>query len=73
MQYSAPFFVTHMFNKLTMANANEKYEIGRKSQTADYVNIISMMTVYPRTRFAKDVSLLTIWPKDTHRHGLGFD
>jgi hypothetical protein len=29
--------------------------------------------IYPRARFAKDVSLLTIWPKDHHRLGLGED
>jgi hypothetical protein len=29
--------------------------------------------IYPRASFAKDVSLLTIWPKDTHRQGLGVD
>jgi hypothetical protein len=31
------------------------------------------MQVYPRARFAKDVILLTNWPKDTHRQGLGVD
>jgi hypothetical protein len=31
------------------------------------------LTIYPRARFAKDVSLLTIWPTDTHRQGLGVD
>jgi hypothetical protein len=29
--------------------------------------------IYPGARFAKDVSLLIIWPKDTHRQGLGVD
>jgi hypothetical protein len=29
--------------------------------------------IYPRVRFAKYVRLLTIWPKDTHRRGLGDD
>jgi hypothetical protein len=29
--------------------------------------------IYPRARFAKDESMLTIWPKDTHRRGLGDD
>jgi hypothetical protein len=29
--------------------------------------------IYPRARFAKDVSLLTIWPKDHHMPGLGED
>jgi hypothetical protein len=29
------------------------------------------LEIFPRARFAKDVSLLTIWPKDTHRQGLG--
>jgi hypothetical protein len=31
----------------------------------------SLIRIYPRARFAKDVSLLTIWPKDAHRQGLG--
>jgi hypothetical protein len=32
-----------------------------------------LFLVYPRARFAKDVSLLTIWPKGTHSQGLGVD
>jgi hypothetical protein len=31
------------------------------------------IAIYPRARFAKDVSLLTIWPKDHHRPGMGED
>jgi hypothetical protein len=43
-------------------------------RTVQYENCTFMFSiVYPRARFAKDVSLLTIWPKDTHRQGLGVD
>jgi hypothetical protein len=35
--------------------------------------IVNYAAIYPRARFAKDASLLTIWPKDTHIQGLGVD
>jgi hypothetical protein len=38
----------------------------KNQRQADY-------SVYPRASFAKDVSLPTIWSKDTHRQGLGVD
>jgi hypothetical protein len=29
--------------------------------------------IYPRANNAKYVTILTIWPNDQHRHGLGED
>jgi hypothetical protein len=47
--------------------------VGGKLPLYITINLTMCYNIYPRARFAKDVSLLTIWPKDTHRQGLGVD
>jgi hypothetical protein len=52
-------------------------DTNRASQTAcykcPYGYILQFWIFTLRARFAKCFSLLKIWPKDTHRRGLGVD